>query len=178
MEAAFVSNKPSLSERINVRMIAVMAVVLFLVGYPVYLYVSASWHQGVEDVGNGVKKVDLKSLGNYPFDETAGTLSDIPPKWRQLDGKKVILEGFMFSTDSAGDDVSTFQFVYNITKCCFNGPPKVQERVFAQVAHGGKVPYSSQEVRCSGELRVMVHKNEVGKTDIVYAMLVDHVEPI
>jgi hypothetical protein len=177
MQAAVANNKPSLSERINFRMIAVTAVVLFLVGYPVYQYVSASLNKGIAKHGD-IYNVDLKSLGNFPFDDTNGTVNDIPARWRELDRKKVALEGFMFSTDSAGDDVSTFQFVYNITKCCFNGPPKVQERVFAHIAHDGKVPYSSEEVRCVGELRLMLHKNEVGKIDVVYAMLVDHVEPI
>jgi hypothetical protein len=177
MDAAVAQKRSPFTERINFRMIAVMAVVIFLVGYPVYQYVSASWSQGIIKHGD-VFSVDLKALGNFPFDDTDGTLNDIPPKWRELDGKRVALEGFMFSTDSASDDVSTFQFVYNITKCCFNGPPKVQERVFAHVAGDKKVPYASQEVRCIGTLRVLINKNEAGKTDIVYAMLVDRVEPI
>ena len=177
MDTAVASNKPSLSERINFRMIAVTAVVLFLVGYPVYQYVAASWSQGVVKHGD-VFAVDLKSLGNFPFDDTNGTVNDIPAKWRELDGKKVALEGFMFAPDSAGDNISSFQFVYNITKCCFNGPPRVQERVFAQMAGNQQAPYSSQEVRCTGLLKVLLRKNEVGKIVIVYAMLVDQVEPI
>src|ERR1700753_1014624 len=103
MESAVMSKGPSLGERINFRMIAVAAVMLFLVGYPVYEYVSASMNHGIEDVGNGLKKVDLKSLGNFPFDDSAGTLNDIPQRWRDLNGKKVILEGFMFNGNSAGD---------------------------------------------------------------------------
>jgi len=176
MDAALVQIKPSLSERINFRMIAVSAVVLFLVGYPVYQYVAASWNQGVVKHGD-VFAVDLKSLGNFPFDDTNGTINDIPAKWRELDGKRVALEGFMYP-DSASDNISRFQFVYNITKCCFNGPPRVQERVFAQIAGDQQVPYFSQEVRCTGLLKVIMHKNEVGKIVVVYAMLVDKVEPI
>ena len=178
MDTAVASNKPSLSERINFRMIAVTAVVLFLVGYPVYQYVAASLNHGIKERADGVAEVDLKSLGNFPFDDTNGTVNDIPTIWRKLDGKRVALEGFMFAPDSAGDNISSFQFVYNITKCCFNGPPRVQERIFAQMAGNQQAPYSSQEVRCTGLLKVLLRKNEVGKIVIVYAMLVDQVEPI
>jgi len=177
METAVANKKPPLSQRINFRMIAVAAVVMFLVGYPVYLYVDASVTGGAKNVG-GTWAVDLKALGNFPFDDVDGTVNDIPAKWRELDGKKVALEGFMFSTDSASDDISAFQFVYNITKCCFNGPPKVQERVFAHTTDARTVPYSSVMVRCIGTLHVHLHKNEAGKTDVVYDMNVERVEQI
>lgn len=177
MDSVAVKDRAGLLEWINFRMIAIAAVVLFLVGYPVYQYVAASWNQGIEKHGD-VYAVDLKSLGNFPFDDSNGTKTDIPQRWRDLDGKRVALEGFMFAPDSAADDISRFQFVYNITKCCFNGPPKVQERIFAQIAGNQQVPFYSQEVRCVGQLRVVTHKNEAGKIDVVYAMLVDRVEPI
>src|SRR5580704_9557217 len=104
MNTEVMNNKPAISERINFRMITVMAVIAFLVGYPVYQYVSASWSHGVTDAGNGMLAVDLKALGNFPFNDQDGTVNDVPKQWRDLDGKKVILEGFMFCTDSASDD--------------------------------------------------------------------------
>src|SRR5580704_19652633 len=85
-----------ITQRINFRMIAVAAVVLFLVGYPIYTYLDESITGGVHNVGNGMKAVDLKALGNFPFDENVSTINDVPQKWRGLDGQKVILEGFMY----------------------------------------------------------------------------------
>jgi hypothetical protein len=168
-----------ITQRINFRMIAVAAVVLFLVGYPIYTYLDESISGGVHNVGNGMKAVDLKALGNFPFDEKVSTINDVPQKWRGLDGQKVVLEGFMYAGNSAADNINRFQFVYNIAKCCFGGPPRVQERVFTIVPNGGTVPYYYMEmVRCTGTLHVAVHKNEVGTTDAVYTMDLDKVQEL
>jgi hypothetical protein len=162
-----------ITQRINFRMIAVAAVVLFLVGYPIYTYLDSAISGGVHNIGNGMKAVDLKSLGNFPFDEKVGTIKDIPEKWRALDGQKVVLEGFMYAGNSAADNIHSFQFVYNVAKCCFGGPPRVQERVFT-VVPGGTVPYFFGEmVRCTGTLHVAVVKNEAGEANSVYTMDLD-----
>jgi len=167
-----------ITQRINFRMIAVAAVVLFLVGYPIYTYLDETVTGGVHNVGNGMKAVDLKALGNFPFDEKISTINDVPQKWRALDGQKVILEGFMYAGSSAADNIHAFQFVYNIARCCFGGPPRVQERVFT-VVPGGTVPYYYGEmVRCTGTLHVKVQKNEVGTTDKVYTLDLDKVEEL
>lgn len=177
MSTTMTQPKTPLSERINVRMLVILAVVAILVGYPVYLFVSASINGGAQRSGD-VWNVDLKSLGNFPFDEQRSTIAEIPEKWRKLDGQKVSLEGFMYAGNSAGDDVSAFQFVYNISKCCFNGPPLVQERVFMKVPDGKTVPYYGQMVRCVGTLHVAVNKNDAGKASSIYDMELQKVEPL
>jgi hypothetical protein len=159
-------------------MIAVVGVVLFLVGYPIYTYLDAAITGGIENAGNGMKKVDLKALGNFPFDDKTSTIKDVPQKWRDLDGKKVILEGFMYAGNSAADNVNRFQFVYNVQKCCFGGPPRVQERVFT-VVPGGSVPYLyGYMVRCTGTLHVEVKKDDAGTTNAVYIMQLDKMEQL
>jgi hypothetical protein len=178
--ATDVSNvKTPLGERVNLRMIAVAAVVLLLVGYPVYQFVQSAMNHGIQSVGDA-KLVDLKALGNFPFDDTSGSIKDVPPVYRDLDGKKVILEGFMFAGQSAADQVNAFQFVYNIQKCCFGGPPRVQERVFVHVPNGGAVPYYYQQlVRISGTLHVNVKRSDPqGKIDVVYEMETDKVDSL
>ena len=176
-----VTNPPkhrrSLSQRINFRMIVIVAVVLFLVGFPVYTFLDAAITGGVENAGNGMKKVDLKSLGNFPFDDKNSTINDIPQRWRDLDGQKVILEGFIAPpTNSAAYDVNNFQFVYNVAKCCFGGPPLVQERVFTVVPNGGTIPFDSSMLRCTGTLHVGVKKDEAGTTKAVFIMDLAKVE--
>jgi len=180
MESAVANNNASrgkvpLGERVNLRMILVAAVVLLLIGYPVYQFVNAARTHGIQQHGD-LSVVDLKALGNFPFDDVNGTVNDIPPVYRKLDGQRVALDGFMYAGNSAGDEVSAFQFVYNITKCCFNGPPRVQERVFAQSK--APVPYYGQMVRCIGTLHVGVKKNEAGQANAVYEMDVDRVEQL
>src|SRR5437667_180982 len=117
--------KIALSERINLRMLAFFGVLILLVGYPVYIYVDSAVHGGIKDVGGGYKEVDLKAMSVFPFDQNNGTINDVPKKWRDLDGAKVIAYGEMWDAQSAGRNVGTFQLCYSIAKCCFNGPPQV-----------------------------------------------------
>jgi hypothetical protein len=119
-----------LRERINLRMVlfflAVSAIPLALAYSAIDFWIN----QGVNRSGDYLV-VDLKALGSYPFDQQDGKLEDVPQRYRELDGKKVKLQGFMWGHKSAGDRGREFQFVYNVTACCFNGPPQVQERVYA-----------------------------------------------
>ncbi len=165
-----------ITQRVNFRLIVFLAVIAAPIVWIVVQFVSAEVSHGVSYEA-GVAHVDLKALGNFPFDDHTSTIKDVPQRWRDLDGKKVALEGFMYAGMSAADEINRFQFVYNIQKCCFGGPPRVQERVFTYVPNGS-VPYVGEEVRCIGTLHVAVHKNEVGATDAVYTLQLEKVEPL
>ena len=121
---------PRRQPRFNVRLI----VFVLAISSPfVYIVGSAFWSSmtgGISDRG-AYKEVDLKLLGSFSFDAQAGTPDNVPAHYRALDGQKVLLKGYMYSPSSAGDKGNKFQFVYDVNKCCFNGPPLVQERVFA-----------------------------------------------
>jgi len=159
---------------INARLIIFLAIVSFPFFWFGYVIVNQTLTGGIQHHGD-YSEVDLKSLGNFPLDGSNGTLNDIPSRWRDLDGKRVLLEGFMYAPNAAGDTVRNFQFVYNITKCCFNGPPLVQERVFV-MAPGGEVPYYSDLVRVVGTLHVNVVK-EAGIIKSVYTLDLEKVSP-
>ena len=157
--------------RVNYRMIAVIVVFGVLVGYPVYTFVKAQQNGGIEHTAAG-EMVDLKALGNFPFNENTGTVNDVPEKFRSLDGKQVILEGFCYAPNAASDDINSFQFVYNVTRCCFSGPPQVQERVFAVVPDGKRFPNPGMYtmIQISGVLHVKVVKDDGGKISSIYTL--------
>jgi hypothetical protein len=67
--------------------------------------------------------------------------------------------------------------VYNIQKCCFGGPPKVQERVFAKVPEKMHMPYRSP-VRVTGKLQVKAIKGVDGTVAAIYVMEVENAEPV
>jgi hypothetical protein len=169
--------KVPLSDRINLRMIAFFGVLLVLIGYPVYIYLDSAVHGGIKDVGNGYKEVDLKAMSVFPFDQVNGTISDIPQKWRDLDGQKVIAYGEMWQSQSAGRYVDRFQLCYSIAKCCFNGPPQVQHFVDCSAVKGTTLEDYSGLVKVSGTLHVKVTR-DMNKVDHVYWMDVDSVEPM
>jgi hypothetical protein len=148
-----------------------------LIGVPTYWYLDAAITGGVKDVGGGYKEVDLKAMSNFIFDQTSGTINDVPEKWRKLDGQKVILYGEMWQPYQAGDSVGGFELVYSIAKCCFSGPPQVQHFVKATVVDGKKVGYYDGLVKVTGTLHVDVKKAN-GKVERVYELDVENVEPV
>jgi hypothetical protein len=69
-------------------------------------------------------------------------------------------------------------FVYNIQVCCFGGPPKVQERVFAKATDDSIEPTYGQEIRIIGKLNINTQKDEVGRVEKLYKMDVERTEPL
>src|SRR5918999_1535654 len=94
-----------LSQRINIRMVVFGLIVLALVGVPAYWYLDVALSGGIRDAGNGDKLVDLYSMVTFPFDQKYGAIEDVPPKYRALDGQKVILTGEMVATTSAAPEI-------------------------------------------------------------------------
>ena len=161
--------------RLSVRLIVLLALVAAPFLYVGYVILDQSLIGGVTRRGD-YYDVDLKSLGYFPFDAAKDDISNVPSRWRELDGKRVALQGEMFDPDSAGDKISSFQLVYSIQKCCFNGPPRVQERVFASVPKG-TVRYYPQVVRVVGTLHVTAKRDEVGQISKLYELDVESVDP-
>src|SRR5206468_4272139 len=101
--------KVPFSQRINFRIIFFAAVVLLIIGYPVYQLLEAQITGGVRSAGNGYLQVDLKALGFFEFDPASGKRDDIPERWRALDGKRVILDGEIYAPMEANNKIHSFQ---------------------------------------------------------------------
>lgn len=179
MTSASTSNyKVPLSERINIRMIIFASVVLLLIGTPVYIYLDSVLSGGIHHEGN-LDVVDLKAMSNFPFDQVNGTIEDIPKQWRDLNGKRIQVNGEMYINDSAAPQVDHFELVYSIAKCCFNGPPQIQHFVHSRVVDNGTVPNVTGLVQVVGILKVDVKKDPIsGKVGQVYAMDVESLKPL
>ena len=168
--------KAPISERINLRMIVFFGVLLLLVGTPVYIYLKSAITGGIERTSEGVK-VDLKAMSVFPFDQVNGTIDDIPKKWRDLDGQKIIATGEMWDSKGASRYVDSFDLVYSISKCCFSGPPQVQHFVHAKATPDASIEYYSNLVRVKGTLHIKVVRDQ-DKVSSVYSMDVESVEPM
>lgn len=165
------------ARRINVRMIVFLAVAAAPFAWFLYVFLDSTLTGGIHHHAK-YDDVDLKSLGYFEFDEMASSLDGVPAKWRALDGKRVSLQGFMWAPDAAGPMIRDFQFVYSISKCCFGGPPRVQERVFAHVPDNIQpVPYFGDMARIVGVLHVKLEKEPTtGKVIKLYTIDVDEAE--
>ncbi len=164
-----------LAQRVNVRMVVFAAIVLALLAFPIYWYLSVALTGGIRDAGNGYKEVELMSMVTFPFDQKYGTIEDIPEKYRALDGQKVILTGEMVPMQSAAPEINAFSLVYSIAKCCYNTEPQVQHFVHSTVNGNKEVPYYGGLVKVYGTLRVNVKKAE-GKVESVFQFDVEDVK--
>ena len=158
-----------------VRASLLTAVILSALGFVLYQFTVMAVTGGVVQRGN-YYDVDLKAMSVYPFDQVNGTINDIPKRWRELSGKKVVVYGEMWSPYSAGSRLGGFQLCYSIAKCCFNGPPQVQHFVDCKVIDGASVDVYPNLVRVKGTLHVNV-QYEAGKVKSVYQMDVESVDP-
>lgn len=174
MNALTSEKKPSLKAKFNPKVLVLALVLGLPLGWVVYTVVKLTVGGGIEQVGD-YKEVNLKSMGNFSFDETSADPKQIPDIYRALDGQKVLLVGEMYS-DLSSAYTDNFQLVYSIAKCCFGGPPKVQERVYARIPAGKKVPIVSGLVKCYGILHAKPEA-ENGKVRAVYTMDVQKMEP-
>lgn len=168
--------KVPLSERINFRILLFAGVLLLVVGYPTWQYLESVITGGIKHRTDGYVEVDLKAMSTFAFDQIAGTIDDIPGRWRELDGKKVVLTGEMWAPNAASPHIDRFELVYSIAKCCFSGPPQIQHFVQSNVPAGGTVPFYAGLVEVRGTLRVDVRR-EADRVIGIYWLDVEGVRP-
>jgi hypothetical protein len=157
----------------NWRTLAIIAVAFFLFAYPIWLYTSSLITGGISQRGD-LLVVDLKAMSSFEMDQDNGTTEDIPLRYRQLDGKRVLLTGQMYDPYAAEGKIRAFTLVYSITNCCFNGPPKIQHFIQATVPSDKSVDYSNDFVDVVGTLHVGV-QSEAGHVQSVYRIDVEKV---
>jgi hypothetical protein len=163
-----------------VRVGLVVGFVLFLVGYAMKVTYESVIRGGVVSAGDHFR-VELKQMSNFEMDQVGGSVADVPERYRELDGKKVILEGEVAPAGFvSGDMVKQFSLCYSVAKCCFGGPPKVQHFVACRAADGKPLPNyeGAGMIRVYGTLSVKVVKNDAGKIDSVFQLAVNRIEPV
>jgi len=169
---------PSLASRINIRIIAFAVIMLGIVGLPFGLWLYSELNGGVVNHGS-YASVDLKAMSLFDMDQYNATMEDIPKKWRDLEGRKVLMTGEMWHATYAGnDEIRYFQLVYSIQKCCFNGPRLAQHFVDGKVVKGAHAKYYDGVVEVFGTVHVSINKDKKGVITSIYHVDVDDVRPI
>jgi hypothetical protein len=161
---------------INVRLVLFMIVLGLPVAGISWVAVRGMLNKGITWHGD-YAAVNLKALGNFPFDKDSGVRDDVPQRWRDLDGKKIELEGFMFSPNSARQGTE-YEFVYNVQRCCIGGPPQVQERVYCHCPPQTPIFAQSDYARVVGVLHVRVVRDKTGSIHSVFDLDVQHQEEL
>lgn len=125
---------------------------------------------------------DIRAMGQFDFDPTAGTVSDVPPQFRKLDSHRVRLEGAAYAPHDPDGGILSFQLLdVHFFQHADRGPPRVQERVFSQIPTSRIPPgfVGGDHVFLYGTLHVQVVKEpKDGDAVQVYSMDVDKVEAV
>lgn len=173
------SVQPSLRERVNVRILVFVSIFALLLGWPIYLFLDSTISGGLKNRGD-YYEVDLKAMSDFSFPQNDGTLDDVPKKWRELDGKTIVMQGEVApSTLRATGLDDQFQLVYSVAKCCYSGPPQIQHFVQVTVPRDASIDLGSGVVRVKGKLKVDVTRDpETGKINGVYHVVADGVTAV
>jgi hypothetical protein len=176
----FAVPKASFFQRINYRVVLLAGVALLIIGGPFFVWARDALSGGIINHGQYLE-VNLKAMSTFDMDQTNGRITDVPNKFRDLEGKRVALIGEMWAPKDAGDgSLNYFQLVYSKTKCCFSGPPLAQHFVDGNVLPGANAYYDPNGmVRVWGTLHVKLRRDaDSGVIKSVYAVDVDKVESL
>lgn len=164
-----------LAERFNLRVLTFVAVFGFLLGVPAYLYLDSVMSGGIKSRGD-FYEIDLKAMSTFPFDQNNGRIEDVPKRWRELDGKKVVMEGEIAPGSQSATGVDQkFDLVYSVAKCCFTGSPQIQHFVKVTLPPTTEVDVKNDgTMQVRGVLKVDVTRDpETGKINGVYHVVAD-----
>jgi hypothetical protein len=78
----------------------------------------------------------------------------IPESALELNGKDVLLKGYMYPGSQLQKNVSQFVLCRDQGDCCFGGNPKLTDRVLVRLADGHTVAYSQRLMKIAGRFRV------------------------
>jgi len=115
----------------------------------------------------GVEPLTWEMLRTYEYQPG---LKGLPPSIARLDGKKVVMLGFLMAIFEY-DDIHEFHLVANHWSCCYGVPPGLDGAVQVKMAAGEEgLPNTIKPLRVIGTL----HVGEIKESDIVYAIYSMH----
>ncbi|MFT4513836.1 MAG: hypothetical protein ACI89X_000904 [Planctomycetota bacterium] len=116
-----------------------------------------------------------------PFDQLSGWkytdgLKGIPKKIKKLDGKKVLMLGFMLPIDEV-QNIKEFLLVESLWSCCYGQPPDINGIARCVMPKGKTLDYQFDPMKLVGTLKVDATVMDGYCVDI-YQLHVDYVEVI
>lgn len=115
----------------------------------------------VERIAVPFETLDLDGTGlGEALAQGIATEAPFPERVQALDGKAVIIDGYMIPLSWDGDRVSEFMLMRDNLECCVGGPPTWGHWVYAPANGATTVPYQAGgRVRVVGNLE-LVHPRE------------------
>jgi len=105
-----------------------------------------------------------------------GGRDPFPAEVRKLDGRKVIIEGFMVPVDFDKGKIQTFLLTRSMIGCCYADSPGITDIIKVQRADGKPAQFT-QMARVTGTLEVGEEKDSEGYIESVYRIKADDIAP-
>jgi hypothetical protein len=96
------------------------------------------------------QEVSFDTLVSYEY---RPGLEGLPDSLKALDGRKVVMHGFLLPLYE-WDDIREFGLVANHMSCCFGMPPGINGQVFVKLSGKEGLPNTSEPLRVVGTFRV------------------------
>jgi len=97
---------------------------------------------------------ELAEPGANPERTAAEVRSRIPPGVQSLDGKKVVIQGFLLPVKMDDGLAVEFLLMRNQSMCCYGVPPKINEWITVRMTGKGVKPVMDQPIAVAGTLHV------------------------
>ncbi|MSU67526.1 MAG: hypothetical protein EXS40_02980 [Opitutaceae bacterium] len=134
---------------------------------------------GPLETQSGYTKIAFSQLAGFTFTAPAqplppGTpppdvLAQVPASIRRLDGKKVVLTGFMLPTKLEGGFATEFFFLSSSQLCCYGVTPIVNEWIAVKMKKEGLPPVQDVPMFLAGRLRVRAQWDD-GMLSTIYEL--------
>ena len=122
----------------------------------------------------GVDKIlPFEEISSWPYQDG---LKGMPPLVKELDGKNVMMTGFMLPIDEV-ENIKQFLLVQSLWSCCYGQPPDINGIVRVVMKGDKRVNYEFEPIKIIGQFKVKATVEDGYCVDI-YQLSTDSVEVI
>ena len=123
---------------------------------------------------SGIDRIlTFEEISSWPYEDG---LLGIPKQVEKLDGKNVLMTGFMLPIDEV-EDIKEFLLVQSLWSCCFGQPPDINGFVRVVMKGDARIDYQFDPIKITGTFKVEA-TSEDGYCVDIYQLIADSVEVI
>ena len=129
-----------------------------------------------DGLADEVTWVTMAQLADFPVEDVAHSPelleARIPDAIKALNGKQIVVDGFMYPLDSKEGKVTELILFRHFETCCFGGSPLPHDFIAVTMVDGNTAwaGYSFELVRTEGRLEVGVKTDELGNLESIYRL--------
>ncbi|HLU40576.1 MAG TPA: DUF3299 domain-containing protein [Planctomycetota bacterium] len=122
----------------------------------------------------GIEKIlTFEEISSWPYQDG---LKGIPPEVKAMDGKSVLMTGFMLPIDEV-ENMKEFLLVQSLWSCCYGQPPDINGIVRVVMKGNKRIDYKYDPIKVTGQFKV-VASYEDGYCIDIYQLHADEVDVI